>query len=242
MWTYVVGGGGGGEVDVYKKKYDADKLSFFEVERIVKTYGYKPGDLMYYLVPSSSLQSGLKLISSNHDVVKMVDVHQDVSVGELYLVSFVERRPNEMIVWLMMKLKKLKLVGMVGLIEMIHIEMKSMNLTCLIKIMRLVGHPLKGGIDGEGGEGDEDDENNEDFKHSGEDSGEENEDAGDKVVDDGSIAGDDNEVENDGQNSDMAQSDILTSPPKSDEEDEVVSQPACRPRHYEFHPFDLHNT
>jgi hypothetical protein len=142
MCTYVKG-----EVDVYKEKYDVDKLSFFEVERIVKTYGYKPGDLVYYLVPGSSLQSGLKLISSDHDVVEMVDVHQDVPVVELYLVSFAERRSNEMIVLLMMKLKKLKMVGMVGLIEMIHIGMRSMNLTCLMKIMMLVGHPFEGGID-----------------------------------------------------------------------------------------------
>ncbi|GLT71162.1 hypothetical protein SLA2020_431990 [Shorea laevis] len=40
------------------------------------------------------MQSGLKLISSDHDVVKLVEVHQDVPVVELYLVSFAERRPN----------------------------------------------------------------------------------------------------------------------------------------------------
>jgi hypothetical protein len=35
------------EVDVYNETYDQDKLSFFEVECIVKKYGYKLGDLVY---------------------------------------------------------------------------------------------------------------------------------------------------------------------------------------------------
>ena len=45
---------------------------------------------MYYLVPCRSMQSGLKLISSNYDVLGMVDAHKGVLVIELYLVSFAE--------------------------------------------------------------------------------------------------------------------------------------------------------
>ncbi|GLT53086.1 hypothetical protein SLA2020_263820 [Shorea laevis] len=44
----------------------------------------------------------------------------------------------------------------------------------------------------------------------------------------------DNEAEDDGENSNMARIDILTSPLKSDEEAKVVSQPACVLRCSEF--------
>jgi hypothetical protein len=50
MNTYV-----GADVDVYKEVIDEDKLSFLVVESIVKTYGYKSGDLLYYLLPGSTL-------------------------------------------------------------------------------------------------------------------------------------------------------------------------------------------
>ena len=83
--TYV-----GGDVDVHAEMYDEDKLSFFEIEGIVKKYGYKSRDLVYYLVPGCSMQSGLKLISSDFDVLGMVDAHKGVLVIELYLVSFAE--------------------------------------------------------------------------------------------------------------------------------------------------------
>jgi hypothetical protein len=48
--TYV-----GGDVDVHAETYDDDKLSFFEIEGIVKNYGYKSEDLVYYLVPGCQL-------------------------------------------------------------------------------------------------------------------------------------------------------------------------------------------
>jgi hypothetical protein len=83
MSTYV-----GGDVDVYKEAYDEEMLSFFEAESIVKKYGYKSGDLLYYLVPGSSLQKGLRLITLNYDVFEMVNVHKDVPIVELYIVSF----------------------------------------------------------------------------------------------------------------------------------------------------------
>jgi hypothetical protein len=34
--------------------------------------------------------------------------------------------------------------GILGLIEMIHIRMRWMRLICLMKIMMLLGHPLRG--------------------------------------------------------------------------------------------------
>jgi hypothetical protein len=231
MCTYV-----GGEVDVYKEKYDADNLSFFEIERIVKTYGYKPGDLVYYLVPGSSMQSGLQLISSDHDVVNMVEVHQDVPVIELYLVSFAERTSNENDYLVDDEAEETEADGN-GRIDRDDPYWDEVNEPDLFDEDNEVDRPsTQGGGEGEGGEGGEGDESDEDFEQGSEDSVEESEDAGDKLFEGGNTAGYD-----DGQDSDMARSDILTSPPNSDEECEVVSQPACKPRHSEFHPSDLHN-
>ena len=70
----------GGDVDVHAETYDKDKLSFFEIEGIVKKYGYKSGDLVYYLVPGCSMQSSLKLILSDYDVLGMVDAHKGLLV------------------------------------------------------------------------------------------------------------------------------------------------------------------
>jgi hypothetical protein len=70
-------------------------LSFFEIEGIVKKYGYKSGDLLCYLEPGCSMQSGLKLISSDYDVLGMVDAHKGVLVIELYFMSFDEHADND---------------------------------------------------------------------------------------------------------------------------------------------------
>jgi hypothetical protein len=51
MNTYV-----GGDNDVYKETIDHNRLSFSVVEGIAKNYGYKSGDLIYYLLPDSTLQ------------------------------------------------------------------------------------------------------------------------------------------------------------------------------------------
>jgi hypothetical protein len=80
---------------MYDEKFDEDKLSFFEIEGIVKKYGYKSGDLVYYVHPSCSIQSGLKLISSYYNVLEMVAAHVEVLVITLYLVSFDEPRVND---------------------------------------------------------------------------------------------------------------------------------------------------
>ncbi|XP_059440262.1 uncharacterized protein LOC132172719 [Corylus avellana] len=88
--TYV-----GGDVDLHDETYDEDKLSFFEIEGIVKKYGYKSRDLLYYLEPGCSFQGGLKLISSDHNVLEMVAAHKGAPVIELYLVSFNEPAVND---------------------------------------------------------------------------------------------------------------------------------------------------
>jgi hypothetical protein len=77
-----------GSIRRTSSRYLPNKLSFFEVKSIVKKYGYKSGDLLYYLVSGSSLQKGLRLITLNYDVFEMVNVHKDVPIVELYIVSF----------------------------------------------------------------------------------------------------------------------------------------------------------
>jgi hypothetical protein len=79
-----------GDVDVYKEVVVDDKMSFLVVENIVKTYGYKSRDLMYYLLPGSTIRNGLTLIASNHNVIEMVKLHKGMSIVELYIVSFDE--------------------------------------------------------------------------------------------------------------------------------------------------------
>ncbi|KAB1203820.1 hypothetical protein CJ030_MR8G005086 [Morella rubra] len=73
--TYV-----GGDVDVYDEPYDLDCLSFFELEAIVKPFGYKAGDLVYYKQPTKNLDERLQLVSSDHDVLEMVKCHEGQSV------------------------------------------------------------------------------------------------------------------------------------------------------------------
>ncbi|XP_059461824.1 uncharacterized protein LOC132190802 [Corylus avellana] len=85
----------GGDINVNDETYDEDKLSFFEIEGIVKKYGYKSGDLVYYLEPGCTFQGGLKLISSNHNVLEMVAAHKGVPVIELYLISFDKPAVND---------------------------------------------------------------------------------------------------------------------------------------------------
>ncbi|XP_062152677.1 uncharacterized protein LOC133861000 [Alnus glutinosa] len=79
----------GGDVTNYPDLYDKDELSFFEVETVVKCYGYSPGDLIYYRIPNKSLDEGLRLLSSDHDVIEMVGHHNGHGVAELYMVGFI---------------------------------------------------------------------------------------------------------------------------------------------------------
>ncbi|KAB1215998.1 hypothetical protein CJ030_MR4G024551 [Morella rubra] len=64
--TYVLG-----DVGMYDELYDLNCLSFFELEIVVKPFGYKAGDLIYYKQPTKNLDEGLQLVLSNHDVLEM---------------------------------------------------------------------------------------------------------------------------------------------------------------------------
>jgi len=76
------------DISHYPDPYDRDELLFIETERVVRTYGYGPGDLIYYNLPTKSLDEGLRLISFDHDVIQMVEHHREHGIVELYLVAF----------------------------------------------------------------------------------------------------------------------------------------------------------
>jgi hypothetical protein len=44
--------------------------------------------LIYYNLPTKSINEGLRLISSDHDVIQMVEHHREHGIVELYLVAF----------------------------------------------------------------------------------------------------------------------------------------------------------
>jgi hypothetical protein len=66
-----------GDVADYPDPFDRDKMSFIEVDGVIESYGYGLGDLIYY-----------RLLSSDHDILKMVEYHIGHGLVELYLVSF----------------------------------------------------------------------------------------------------------------------------------------------------------
>ena len=72
---------------MYHEPYDEDQLSWIEIQTIMAKYGYHPGDLVYYRHPSLRMHNGLKLLTSDHDVLSMVAALQDQQVAHLYLVS-----------------------------------------------------------------------------------------------------------------------------------------------------------
>lgn len=81
--TYV-----GGNVGLYEESHDLDCLSFIEIETVVKKFGYQPGDLVYYREPYKELDDRLVLLTSDEDVIKMVDAFLGKKLVMLYTVSF----------------------------------------------------------------------------------------------------------------------------------------------------------
>jgi hypothetical protein len=68
--------------------HEVHKMSFLDIKKICKDYGNKYGDFIHYKIPDKSLDEGLRLISSDHDVSEMVSHHVRHYLAELYLVSF----------------------------------------------------------------------------------------------------------------------------------------------------------
>jgi hypothetical protein len=261
--TYV-----GGDVDVHAETYDEDMLSFFEIEGIVKKYGYKSGDLVYYLEPGRNMQSGLKLISSDYDVLGMVAAHKGVLVIELYLVSFADhsvsndeyedndegndgentRIERDDPYW--------EEVFEPDLFDEDSYPPRSSMVGGNVGGNDEGGNVegandegnVEGGNDGDGegneGDGEGDGEGNE-GEGGDEESGEPVEGANENTNAEGAQGesgrgrcyGD--EVYDDDVESDMARSDILISPPRSDEEYEADSSARCVTRRTEFQETDM---
>jgi hypothetical protein len=78
----------GGQLDVYDQTVDPEQLTFFQLENIMKNYGYKHGDLLYFKIPEKSLAEGLSLISSDFDILFLAGCHEGEHIAELYIISF----------------------------------------------------------------------------------------------------------------------------------------------------------
>ena len=68
----------GGDISIHGGGYDRDCMSFIEVKGILKSYGYKRGDLVYCKQVGMNLDEGLVQIKTDPDVLKMVDCHKGV--------------------------------------------------------------------------------------------------------------------------------------------------------------------
>jgi hypothetical protein len=78
----------GSTVALHTESVDSNELSYFELEAICRPYGYKSGDLIFFLHPGESLANGLHLITSDHNVLFMVEQHKTHNIVQLYIVSF----------------------------------------------------------------------------------------------------------------------------------------------------------
>jgi len=47
---------------------------FFEIETVVRKFGYQSSDLVYYREPGKELDDGLVLLTSDEEVVRMADL------------------------------------------------------------------------------------------------------------------------------------------------------------------------
>jgi hypothetical protein len=75
----------GRDIGLYEKSYDLDCLSFFEIETVVRKFGYH---LIYYREPDRDLDDGLVLLTSDADAIRMAEVHLGHKLILLYTISF----------------------------------------------------------------------------------------------------------------------------------------------------------
>lgn len=62
----------GGKVFVHNDPYDPNCLSFIKIEGVVKEYGYKSDNLIFYKEQEKSLSDRLRIISGDPDILNMV--------------------------------------------------------------------------------------------------------------------------------------------------------------------------
>lgn len=218
--TYV-----GGNIGLYDEAYDLDRLSFFEIERIVKIFEYHASDLVYYSEAGKELEDGLVLLTSDEDVIKMADVFLGHNLVVLYTVDFSnfadELVPN---------------VGEVEEGEDSGVEESRMTVVNDPYWRALMSDDENDAWDGP----DEPADSDSDFDEEGGDSGEEEGVDGDECGDEGGHEeatqqdtihvgglGDPSSLLDDEEEgevpSNLARSDVLVSPPKSDEEFEATN-------------------
>ena len=81
--TYV-----GRKIGVFDDTYDLVCLSFIEIKTIVKKFGYQTGDLIYYLHPNKSLDDELVLLTCDDDILRMSEFLVGQKVVVLYTMAF----------------------------------------------------------------------------------------------------------------------------------------------------------
>lgn len=242
----------GGDIGLYEESYDLDRLSFFEIETVARKFGYQPGDLIYYREPNRDLDDGLVLLTSDADVIRMAKVHLGHKLVLLYTVSFAidgEEVGSD--------------VGEGDEVEDSDDEERRMEVINDPYWRSLMSDDddvwdgadeLEADVyflsDFDEGDSDEEDGGDSDVVSCHDEDGDEeggNEKAaqpetthvgGSSVpaILDGQLLDD---VEEDEVSSSLARSDILITPPKSDEEYEVANRAKCVTKTYQFEDVDM---
>ncbi|KAG5548440.1 hypothetical protein RHGRI_013954 [Rhododendron griersonianum] len=73
----------GGTVEMVDE-IDPDLICFFDLKRVIMSYGYRTTSTMYYLIPSLGLTKGLRVLNSDIEVREMLDVYKGLPVMCLY--------------------------------------------------------------------------------------------------------------------------------------------------------------
>ncbi len=76
-----------GDITVHDEPFDSDCLSIFELESILRKYGYQCEDLIYYKLTEMSLDNGLVQVKTDNDVLNMVDCYKKKKVVVWYTIS-----------------------------------------------------------------------------------------------------------------------------------------------------------
>lgn len=214
---------------MYEEPYDLDRLSFFEIERVVTKFGYHTGDLVYYCEAGKELEDELVLLTTDEDVVKMADVFLGHKLVMLYTVAFSnyadELVPNEN-------------------------EVEEGEDSGVEKMrMKVVNDPywraLMSSFFDEEGDSKEGGDSSEEEGGDGEECGDEggHEEAYQQDTTHISGLGDPSRLLDDEEEDQVSfnspRSDVLVSPPKSDEEFEATSRVQCVTRVSQFEDVDM---
>ncbi|KAF7154676.1 hypothetical protein RHSIM_Rhsim01G0144900 [Rhododendron simsii] len=79
----------GGTVEMVDE-IDRDLVCYFDLKKVIMSYGYPTTTTMYYLIPSLGLTKGLRVLTSNIEVREMLDVYK----GFLVIFLYCEKGPE----------------------------------------------------------------------------------------------------------------------------------------------------